>query len=69
MTIRHSTTLLSALCALAGLSGCSTVPAPQAPLETTKFTVENTERFVALDPAAACRSGRSATAGLRSSRI
>jgi hypothetical protein len=52
MTIRHSTTLLSALCALAGLSGCSTVPAPQAPLETTKFTVENTERFVALDPAA-----------------
>jgi len=37
--------------ALAALSGCSSVPAPQAPIETTKFTVENTDRFMALDPA------------------
>ena len=41
-----------ALCALAALCACSSVPAPQAPQETTKFTVENTDRFVALDPAA-----------------
>jgi uncharacterized protein YcfL len=51
MTLRHPITL-PALCALALLAGCSAVPAPQAPMETTKFTVENTDRFVALDPAA-----------------
>ncbi len=52
MTIRQTLSLLPALCALAALCGCASAPAPQAPLETTKFTVENTDRFVALDPAA-----------------
>ena len=52
MTTRQPIPVLLALCALAALCGCGGVPAPQAPLETTKFTVENTDRFVALDPAA-----------------
>jgi uncharacterized protein YcfL len=36
---------------MALLAGCGTEPAPQAPMDTTKFTVENTLRFVALDAA------------------
>jgi Protein of unknown function (DUF1425) len=51
MNSRHSLPLLPALCALALLAGCGTEPAPQAPQDSTKFTVENTDRFVALDPA------------------
>lgn len=31
------------------LAGCATEPGPYAPLDTTKFTLENTERFVLLD--------------------
>jgi uncharacterized protein YcfL len=52
MITRQPISLLGVLGALALLAGCSTVPAPQAPMETTKFTVENTDRFVALDSAA-----------------
>jgi uncharacterized protein YcfL len=48
MTRRHPILILSALCALAG---CESAPAPQAPQDTTKFTVENTDRFVVLDSA------------------
>ncbi|HEY4989303.1 MAG TPA: YcfL family protein [Opitutaceae bacterium] len=51
MTSRHPFSLLAALGALALLAGCGTAPAPQAPQDSTKFTVENTDRFVALDPA------------------
>ncbi len=51
MTHRHHLSIPAALCALALAAGCSTEPAPQAPLDTTKFTVENTDRFVALDAA------------------
>jgi hypothetical protein len=51
MTTRHTLSLLAACCALALLAGCASVPAPQAPQDTTKFTVENTVRFVALDAA------------------
>jgi uncharacterized protein YcfL len=40
--------LLAAVCSLAG---CASAPAPQAPQETTKFTVENTDRFAVLDSA------------------
>jgi uncharacterized protein YcfL len=40
---------LAACCALALLAACASVPAPQAPQDSTKFTVENTVRFVALD--------------------
>lgn len=31
------------------LSGCTTEPGPFAPLDTTKYTLENTDRFVLLD--------------------
>lgn len=31
------------------LAGCATEPGPFLPLETTKYTLENTERFVLLD--------------------
>jgi uncharacterized protein YcfL len=51
MTNRHILSALAACCALALAAGCASVPAPQAPQDTTKFTVENTERFVALDAA------------------
>jgi uncharacterized protein YcfL len=51
MTTRHSIPLLTALCCLGALSGCATAPGDQAPMDSTKFTVENTERFAALDPA------------------
>jgi uncharacterized protein YcfL len=51
MTNRHTLFPLAACCALALAAGCASVPAPQAPQDTTKFTVENTERFVALDAA------------------
>jgi uncharacterized protein YcfL len=45
MTPRHTLILATALCALAG---CAAAPSPQV---TTKFTVENTERFAVLDNA------------------
>lgn len=35
--------------ALSALSGCATQTGPFPPLDTTKFTLENTERFVLLD--------------------
>jgi uncharacterized protein YcfL len=40
--------LLAAVCSLAG---CASAPAPQAPQDSTKFTVENTDRFAVLDSA------------------
>lgn len=51
MTTRQSIPLLTALCCLGALAGCGTAPGTQAPLDSTKFTVENTDRFAALDPA------------------
>ena len=51
MTLNPHLHPLAACCALALLASCASVPAPQAPLDTTKFTVENTVRFVALDSA------------------
>lgn len=39
-----------AAAALALCAGCATVePGPYAPLETTKYTLENTDKFVLLD--------------------
>jgi len=35
--------------ALALLSGCATQPGPLPPLDTTKYTLENTSNFVLLD--------------------
>jgi uncharacterized protein YcfL len=49
MTTRQTFSSFSACCALALAAGCASVPAPQAPQDSTKFTVENTVRFVALD--------------------
>ena len=37
------------LMALALFEGCATQPGPFPPLDTTKFTLENTDRFVLLD--------------------
>src|SRR5437867_259049 len=43
------TFLLAAAVALAVSAGCVTQPGPFAPLDTTKYTLENTDRFVLLD--------------------
>ena len=40
---------LLATVALALLAGCATEPGPYTPQDTTKYTVENTEKFVLLD--------------------
>src|SRR5687767_2779855 len=42
-------TLFVSAAALALTAGCTTQPGPFAPLDTTKFTLENTEKFVLLD--------------------
>jgi hypothetical protein len=42
----------AAVTALAFLGGCATEPGPFAPQDTTKFTLENTDKFVLLDKAA-----------------
>ena len=44
-----SVSCLVSVVALALTAGCVTQPGPFAPLDTTKFTLENTERFVLLD--------------------
>src|SRR5687767_2269777 len=41
--------LLISAVALAFTAGCFSEPGPFAPLDTTKFTLENTDRFVVLD--------------------
>lgn len=41
--------LLVSAAALALVTGCATQTGPFAPLDTTKFTLENTDRFVLLD--------------------
>jgi hypothetical protein len=43
---------LAALCMAAAVSGCAYIGPCKPPQETTKFTVGNTERFVALDSVA-----------------
>src|SRR5688500_10266903 len=43
------TSLLLAVAALALVAGCATEPGPYPPQDTTKYTLENTERFVTLD--------------------
>lgn len=46
-----STLLLPAALALALLAGCATATGPFPPLDTTKYTLENTTDFVLLDQA------------------
>jgi hypothetical protein len=41
--------LFAAAAGLALFAGCVTEPGPFPPLDTTKFTLENTDRFVLLD--------------------
>ncbi len=48
---RHTFSLLAALCSFAALAGCAADPGAMAPRDSAKYTVENTDRFVALDPA------------------
>jgi hypothetical protein len=48
---RKPVALLAALLALASWEGCASRPDEPSPQDTTKFTVENTERFVAMDAA------------------
>jgi hypothetical protein len=42
---------LLAFCVLALLPGCASAPSRAEPQETTKFTMENTDRYIALDAA------------------
>lgn len=51
MTTRQTIQVLASLCALCALAGCMATSASEAPQDTAKFTVGNTERFVAQDPA------------------
>lgn len=44
-----SVALLLSAAALAFTAGCATETGPYAPLDTTKFTLENTDSFVLLD--------------------
>lgn len=49
MNTPHRLTVVVALVGLALLAGCATEPGPYTPQDTTKYTVENTEKFVLLD--------------------
>jgi hypothetical protein len=49
---RRPASLLSAAICLAALAGCSVPPELSSTQDSTKFTVENTDHFAALDPAA-----------------
>jgi uncharacterized protein YcfL len=48
MKTKHLIPVLTATAALALFGGCST-PGPYQPQDTTKYTIENTEKFVLLD--------------------
>ena len=48
--MKHPVASLLATAALVMLAGCAT-PGPFTPQDTTKYTVENTEKFVLLDQA------------------
>ncbi len=51
--MRHPRNLLCLLAlAAAGLAGCRTSSGPFAPLDSTKYTIESTDKFVALDETA-----------------
>lgn len=49
---RRSVSLLVLVAALGLSGGCAAPTGPFPPLDTTKFTLENTDRFVLLDQAA-----------------
>jgi uncharacterized protein YcfL len=49
MNTSHRLSVLSAVAGLVLFGGCATEPSPFVPQDTTKYTVENTEKFVLLD--------------------
>ena len=49
MNTARRLSVLSAVAGLFLLGGCATEPGPFTPQDTTKYTVENTEKFVLLD--------------------
>jgi len=49
MNITHRLSVFSAVAGLLLVGGCATEPGPFTPQDTTKYTVENTEKFVLLD--------------------
>lgn len=49
MNITHRFSVLAAAAGLLLLAGCATELGPFTPQDTTKYTVENTEKFVLLD--------------------
>jgi hypothetical protein len=49
MNTTHRFSVLTAVAGLILLGGCATEPGPFTPQDTTKYTVENTEKFVLLD--------------------
>jgi uncharacterized protein YcfL len=49
MNTQHRLSALVVFAGLALLAGCTTEPGPFTPQDTTKYTVENTEKFVLLD--------------------
>ncbi len=51
MTIKQSLTVLVAAAGLSALAGCLMPPNAAAPQTSTKFSVENTDKFVPLDSA------------------
>ena len=49
MNTTHRLSVLTAVAGLFLLGGCATEPGPFTPQDTTKYTIENTEKFVLLD--------------------
>ncbi len=49
MNTTHRSSVFAGLAALLFFAGCATEPGPFAPQDTTKYTIENTEKFVLLD--------------------
>ncbi len=50
--LRRHIALATSAAALAFTLGCASEPGPYRPLDTTKYTLENTDKFVLLDKAA-----------------
>jgi uncharacterized protein YcfL len=46
----HRSFLLCPVLAAAFVAGCATSPGSYEPLDTTKYTIESTDKFVLLDP-------------------
>ena len=52
MNTKNTLLLIAAAISVALFAGCQSQPGPFTPQDTTKYTVENTEKFVLLDKAA-----------------